>query len=192
MINFFRKKRKKLADDNKALKYARYAIGEIVLVVIWILIALQINTWNQGRLALIEEKGILKNIHREFIQNKIALKESILSIDRSYANTRSIVELVGLNRNEINKHNPDSLLFLALESGSFRPSENTISDLFQSGRLQMLHNDPLKELIYLWSISMKSYNVSSQRKENKIDNELVGYLSKKYSMKDIDMYGELK
>ena len=50
MINFFRKKRKSLADDNKALKYTRYAIGEIVLVVIGILIALQINNWNEKRL----------------------------------------------------------------------------------------------------------------------------------------------
>jgi len=56
MINFFRKKRKKLAEDNKAVKYARYAIGEIVLVVIGILIALQINSWNKERLLKIEEK----------------------------------------------------------------------------------------------------------------------------------------
>ena len=49
MIPFFRKIRKKMADDNKPLKYMRYAIGEIVLVVIGILIALQINTWNEGR-----------------------------------------------------------------------------------------------------------------------------------------------
>ena len=49
MINFFRKTRKKLADDNKPLKYMRYAIGEIVLVVIGILIALSINTWNEQR-----------------------------------------------------------------------------------------------------------------------------------------------
>ena len=47
MINFFRKKRKKMAEDHKTLKYMRYAIGEIVLVVIGILIALQINTWNE-------------------------------------------------------------------------------------------------------------------------------------------------
>jgi uncharacterized membrane protein YiaA len=47
MINFFRKIRKKLADDNKPLQYARYAVGEIVLVVIGILIALSINNWNQ-------------------------------------------------------------------------------------------------------------------------------------------------
>ncbi len=49
MIPFFRKIRKKLADDNMPLKYTRYAIGEIVLVVIGILIALQINNWNEER-----------------------------------------------------------------------------------------------------------------------------------------------
>ena len=49
MIPFFRKIRKKLADDNKPLKYARYAIGEIVLVVIGILIALQVNNYNEKR-----------------------------------------------------------------------------------------------------------------------------------------------
>jgi len=49
MIPFFRRIRKTLADDNKPIKYLRYAIGEIVLVVIGILIALQINTWNETR-----------------------------------------------------------------------------------------------------------------------------------------------
>jgi len=49
MINFFRKIRKKLADDNKPLKYMRYAIGEIVLVVVGILIALSINNWNEDQ-----------------------------------------------------------------------------------------------------------------------------------------------
>ena len=38
-----------MADDNKPIKYARYAIGEILLVVVGILIALQINTWNEER-----------------------------------------------------------------------------------------------------------------------------------------------
>ena len=49
MIGLFRKIRKKLSDDNKPFKYLRYAIGEIFLVVIGILIALQVNNWNEIR-----------------------------------------------------------------------------------------------------------------------------------------------
>ena len=62
MINFFRRIRKKLADDNEPLKYMRYAIGEIVLVVIGILIALQINNWNQERIQVKELEGLKKSI----------------------------------------------------------------------------------------------------------------------------------
>jgi hypothetical protein len=58
MIPFFRKIRKKMADDNRPLKYMRYAIGEIVLVVIGILIALQINNWNEGK----NQKRVLNDI----------------------------------------------------------------------------------------------------------------------------------
>ena len=49
MINFFRKIRRKLADDNKPIKYMRYAVGEIVLVMVGILLALQVNNWNEER-----------------------------------------------------------------------------------------------------------------------------------------------
>lgn len=62
MINFFRRIRRKLAVDNKPLKYLRYAIGEIVLVVIGILIALQINNWNEERKDRIELENYLIKI----------------------------------------------------------------------------------------------------------------------------------
>ena len=192
MINFFRKKRKKLADDNKALKYARYAIGEIVLVVIGILIALQINTWNQNRIVKIEERSILKNIHSEFLQNKKVLKDIIEFNNECYQTTRLILELTGEDKEKIKAHNLDSLIFFSLEANTFNPSDNSISDLLQSGRLQLLHNDNLKSLLYQWDRGMKKYLISSLRKEKKIDDDIMPYLSKNYSMKDIDMYGELK
>ena len=55
MIKFFRKIRYNLMEQNKTGNYFKYAIGEIVLVVIGILIALQINNWNENRKANIEE-----------------------------------------------------------------------------------------------------------------------------------------
>lgn len=57
MIKFFRKIRQQSLTDNKVSKYLLYAIGEILLVVIGILIALQINTWNDERKAKIVEEN---------------------------------------------------------------------------------------------------------------------------------------
>ena len=88
MINFFRKTRKKLADDNKPMKYMRYAIGEIVLVVIGILIALQINTWNEERKESVQENQLLKELSlnlqsniEEFNKNINFQNSSIQGID---------------------------------------------------------------------------------------------------------------
>ena len=61
MLPFFRKIRWRLAANNQFFKYSRYAIGEIVLVVVGILIALQINTWNEQKKARIEELGYINS-----------------------------------------------------------------------------------------------------------------------------------
>ena len=85
MIPFFRKIRKKLADDNQFFKYSRYAIGEIVLVVIGILIALQINNWNEERIKRKKEFVYLKEIHKNLIQDTIRINQ-VLGFNASKSN----------------------------------------------------------------------------------------------------------
>ncbi|WP_339755068.1 hypothetical protein [uncultured Winogradskyella sp.] len=191
MIKLFRKIRQDLITENKFSKYILYAIGEIILVVIGILIALQINVWNQNRLAVNEEQAILKNMHTEFLQNRESLKVAVLGSEAASNSGKILFNLIGKQREEIKKHNIDSLFFISLDTGSFRPSENTISDLLQSGRLQILKNSNLKDLLHLWARNMKDYESTQNRTEIKIDDELIPYLTEKYSMKDIDMYGRL-
>ena len=77
MIPFFRKIRKTLADDNKPLKYFRYAIGEIVLVVIGILIALQINNWNEERKANLREQSLYQNILTDLENEDVRLNSAL-------------------------------------------------------------------------------------------------------------------
>ena len=70
MIKFFRNIRQNLIMENKKSKYFKYAIGEIVLVVIGILIALQINNWNESRKQQKQEVQILKEIKNDLFQTK--------------------------------------------------------------------------------------------------------------------------
>ena len=70
MANFFRKIRKNIAEDNRPLKYLRYAVGEIILVVIGILIAVQINNWNEG-----QKRSKLKQTYVENLINDLTKKK---------------------------------------------------------------------------------------------------------------------
>jgi hypothetical protein len=75
MIKFFRKIRYDLMEKNKTGKYFKYAIGEIVLVVIGILIALQINNLNESKNLSKREVLLLINLKNEISQDIIGLKQ---------------------------------------------------------------------------------------------------------------------
>ncbi len=85
MIKFFRHIRKNQIMENKTGKYFKYAIGEIILVVIGILIALQINNWNQERKENKQERFILQKLQNDInsdiitINNQISVNKSNLS-----------------------------------------------------------------------------------------------------------------
>ena len=92
MTPFFRRIRRKLANDNQFLKYSRYAIGEILLVVAGILIALQINNWNENR----KHNQIVNNIYAVI---KSDLQADIKGIDEiiSWMESRDTIFLSVIN-----------------------------------------------------------------------------------------------
>ena len=77
MIKFFRKIRQNLLMENKTGKYFTYAIGEIVLVVIGILIALQINNWNEKAKNKISTDVLLKEIHNDLQLDLLRMQDII-------------------------------------------------------------------------------------------------------------------
>ena len=87
MINFFRNIRKELADDNRPIKYMRYAIGEIVLVVIGILIALSINNWNESKKEQVILNASLNSL-------KINLKEDIENLNKQINYNKIVKEQI--------------------------------------------------------------------------------------------------
>src|SRR5210317_191848 len=81
MIKFFRKIRQKLLTENKISKYLLYAFGEIILVVIGILIALQINNWNENRKDKSKIVNYLSEISNDLDQDMVFFKENLQKYD---------------------------------------------------------------------------------------------------------------
>ncbi|SMD42790.1 hypothetical protein SAMN00777080_1355 [Aquiflexum balticum DSM 16537] len=77
MIKFFRKIRQKLLQQNKVGSYFKYAIGEILLVVIGILIALSINNWNEAQKAKQSERVVLKNLIQDLRADSLAFNDNL-------------------------------------------------------------------------------------------------------------------
>ncbi|NNL80827.1 MAG: hypothetical protein HKO67_10085 [Flavobacteriaceae bacterium] len=92
MIKFFRNIRYKLMEKGNTGKYLKYAIGEIVLVMIGILLALQVNNWNQGRLRAIEEIGILKALKVGLEADLADLNYNASSIKNSIGHANTILQ----------------------------------------------------------------------------------------------------
>ena len=103
MINFFRKIRFDLMEKNKTGKYFKYAIGEIVLVVIGILIALSINNWNENRKNNDKETAILLNLKTEFETNKADLIQTIGRNSKEYSLIKNILSFTGQPNDSLTK-----------------------------------------------------------------------------------------
>lgn len=190
-MKLFRKIRQKLFAENKFTKYLIYAAGEIILVVIGILIALSINNWNQKRIQNLEEQTIVQNIHTEYLRNKGILKKRIEQAESCEAALRQLLNLIGKDEDLLKTQNVDSLIFYAFDPPIFRPSENTVSGLIQSGRLELIQNQELVNLLYTWGQTMKALTDRVTRFTSKYDLVMFPFLSKHYSFKDIDAYGPL-
>ena len=189
MIRFFRNIRQKLAAENKVAKYLRYAIGEILLVVVGILIALQINNWNEERKSKNEEKVIINNLREELlqVQNDLRVKFDLLEDSRNAV--QDLMNLFGKSRSQIQKANTDSLIFFTLSWPEFNPTSSVLDDLLQSGRLRLITNSELRKLLFKWTPTIEE--AKSQYKEMiRFNNDRVfDFLNKHVSFKNIDEYG---
>lgn len=143
MIKFFRKSRENLVSEGKTGKYFKYAVGEITLVVIGILIALGINSWNQDRLNDKRELDLLRNLNEELYSNISLLKEIDSVFDKKAKECSQAMELL--------KHPLDLDKFLKINSlvttrwAVFRVNRNTYDEMLNSGSFYSLNNNKLQE-----------------------------------------------
>jgi hypothetical protein len=147
MITFFRKIRQQLAEENKIWKYLSYAIGEIFLVVIGILIALQINNWNETKKTESKINNALAALRSDLIQDTLLIVERLPFIMEQYQLNESL-------RARVAKPEATFDTLLKIMRYEFNPNwsaqiiynTNTYNSLNQTGLMENL-SDSLKATI---------------------------------------------
>lgn len=145
MIKFFRHIRKSLLMENKTGKYFKYAIGEIILVMVGILLALQVNNWNEQRKNNSYELKLLEQLKKDLVLNSNDLKGNIELQQKGIASAQLLLD--GF-KNNLPYH--DSLLVHFANSGiwtKFIVNEGAYKTIESKG-LDIISNLELRELIF--------------------------------------------
>ena len=146
MIKFLRNIRHQLINEGKTSKYLKYAVGEIVLVVIGILIALQINNWNNARLNKIAELNFYLNFKEQMIED-IHEIEGNIEYNNNYINQfKHAVQIIEKN----DRSKLDSLTQISMNLTKYSDVNrqvNIYESLVNSGEIKLLKNTFIKEEI---------------------------------------------
>jgi hypothetical protein len=147
MIRFLRRIRQKLIIEGQLRKYSVYAIGEIFLVVIGMLIALQVNTWNEKR----KQTNQIENYAKSLIQDLQKDVEMIKVIDYTANQIKYRIDSLSnyIHYRPINKISNLKLLHYTWMH-IYRPyswNRATIEELKSSGSLRLIQNTILKKKI---------------------------------------------
>jgi hypothetical protein len=155
MLKFFRNIRKNLINEGKSINYLKYAIGEIVLVVIGILIALQINIWNEERKSIEKANNLLAQVQKELLENiktlnstieyyrdKDSLLYKILNKKLSYEDYKSRPKYFGVIMNIVNNQIVDDAFknLIAFDGKFSLTQDSLVKDL------KILYG-PIKEFV---------------------------------------------
>jgi len=157
MIKFYRKIRYELIEKNKTGKYLKYAIGEIILVMIGILLALQVNNWNQQRIAAEKEELLLKELHDEFVNNKKQLEDVVSVHQMSIDACNKIIRTFPIDLKLVNLDSLQGHMLKSSTHYTFNPSQGVINSLVNTSSFELISNDSLRRTIIAWSDVLSDY-----------------------------------
>jgi len=169
MIKFFRKIRRNLLSEGKTGKYFKYAIGEIILVVIGILIALSINNWNSQRQAILKLESNFKYLKEDLNSNK---RQLLNLIERREKVIESCTKLLDnyLERKNITSREFISTYYLVVSERKFESVNNGISKIMSSNSIESKEFQPIRDLLRSYKNDISKLKELEEKENAFIEN----------------------
>jgi hypothetical protein len=154
MIKFFRNIRLRALLKGKMTDYFKYALGEIFLIVVGILIAFQINSWNEGRQQRSEEIETLRNIRSEFLNVIKECEENNGFRKRIVNATNAFYQMIHNKDYNHSLGKLDSLMADLRLNPTYNNQDLTLNILFNSGKINIIKNEKIKQALLSWPKEM--------------------------------------
>lgn len=147
MLKFFRRIRQKLINEGSLKRYLIYSIGEISLIMVGILLALQINNWNEERKNTLAEKVLLETLQGDIQFNIEAMEKSIGIHKEGLLATKEILRLFDSGSSEVTEFQLDTLISISKRPYTFNLKTGTINSIISSGEITLVRYDSIKKFI---------------------------------------------
>ena len=198
MIKFFRKIRYNLMETGKTSKYLKYAIGEIILVVIGILIALQINNWNETRKSQQSVNISIAALLTDLKQDTLQLSREIKGIDEDFDR---------LNNFRVRLSQPEATIdtlkqiaryeYLPFFDPSNELNRSTITSLLSSGQIENFDDDLKSKILNFNSEQLRTLRIMDQNVTIYLSNqtkysEVIAVQSNNEALNDYVVKGPLQ
>ena len=171
-MKFFRKIRLNLLAKQKFSKYLIYALGEIILVVIGILIALAIDNSNQNRINNDNEQTYLLGLEQEFKMSKAKLTELIAVNQTNYLGSKQILTYILNTQSAPTEGEFSRLLYNTFSKDiRFNPNNSLLQEMINSGNLKNLSDPELRKKLTNWIATLE--DISRQENDLSVQREKV-------------------
>ena len=160
MLKFFRQIRRRLIINGKLKSYSAYAVGEILLVMIGILLAIQVNNWNEARKERELEKSYLTNLKKDLLRDKKDLTDIVEKRKKKVEAFNMLLDQVDADTPSEYPADMKSYFFTMGGWITFNPNENAITEILSSGDLRVIKTQQIKDdLLELRNRYLKLENV---------------------------------
>lgn len=176
MIKFFRKIRQKMLTENKFSNYLLYAFGEILLVVIGILIALQINNWNEINKNKSTESEYLKELLEDFELNLQKSQQVTSRIEDVLPQLKGLLEQSALEQPTISVDSMNNAFKLLNSMPAYSSTDRAYNNLIGSGDFKLITNSKIKTEIADYYKALDILNLVQNTHEMQLVNAFQPYI----------------
>ena len=186
MIKFFRNLRLSLLGQNKTSKYVKYALGEIILVVIGILIALSLNNWNANRKLAQQETILLTNLKLEMEENLLLLDSYLKKKQELSDAYASILTLTSPNYQKVEEDSIEVTFEQIFRIYNFQPDNMVLEAAKSSNSLELIQDQQIKIELSRWEQILNSLRNEETFGNDQYNNSLIPIISNYFPFKSLD------